>query len=141
MLPREVVDDRRHEPGHQWAGASHPQFPRSRVRKELYSFDALTQFVEDGHAAIDDLTAIYGRLDTIRSAVEETHAQRMLKFADRLRNHRVRYRELYRCLGHAPGLRDGKQNMEVPQLDATADTVCPIHGRSLSHSSTAMFDN
>jgi hypothetical protein len=30
------------------------------------------------------------------------------------------------CLGHAAGLHDSLEDVQVPQLDAAADPVCPL---------------
>ena len=53
----------------------------------------------------------------------------------------MRNGECVRRLRHAPGLRNGEQDVEVAQLDATADTVIPAHGPTLSRIANQMQSN
>lgn len=80
---------------------------------------------------MDEGAAIGGRLDALRRAVEETHAKRMLEVGDGLRHDRLRDGEPLRRLGHAPRLGDGEKDVQVAQLDATADPIAPRHGTPL----------
>ena len=80
---------------------------------------------------MDEGAAIGGRLDALRCAVEETHAERMLEVGDGLRDDRLRDGEPLRRLGHAPRLGDSEKDVQVAQLNASADPVAPRHGGSL----------
>src|SRR5262245_62996910 len=83
---------------------------------------------EHGRAAMDEGAAIGGRLDALRCAVEETHAERMLEVGDGLRDDRLRDGKPLRRLGHAPRLGDSEKDVQVAQLDASTDPVAPRHG-------------
>ena len=44
----------------------------------------------------------------------------------------MRDRQMGRRLGHAAALGHGEDNVKVPQPDAAADPICPVHPRPLS---------
>src|SRR5262245_34082040 len=66
----------------------------------------------------------------------------MFEIGDRSRNDRLRNSQAPRGLSHALPFYDGEQNVKVPQLDAAANAVGPIHGESpYSSGSIGLFYN
>ena len=108
-------------------GTGDAYFARRRIGKELDVLDALPQFVECRKTATDEGAPVSRRFDSLRAAVEQRNANCMLKLGNRLRHDRHRDGKLAGRLGHAAGLHDGLEYVEIPQLDAAADPVCPLH--------------
>ena len=96
------------------------------------SLNSLPQLVQCHGPAPEQGAPVSRRLDPFWTAVKQRDANRVFELGDRLRDHRNRDGELARRLGHAAGLRDCMQYMQVPQLDAPADTVRPLHVFPLS---------
>ena len=98
--------------------------------------DTLPELIESGHTAVEQRAAIRRGLDTLGTAVEQAHTERVLEVRDGLGYDRDGNRQALGGLGHAARLRDGNEHMQIPQLDAVSDPVCPLHvcllGKSLS---------
>jgi len=56
----------------------------------------------------------------------------MLHVGDRLRNRRLRHRELNGGLRHAAALRDGKQDVQVAQPQPPSDARIQVHDRPIT---------
>jgi hypothetical protein len=98
------------------------------IGQELNLLHALPKVVEGGDAAVEQGTAVHRRLDSMRTAIEKTDADRMFQLPDRLRHYRLGDRKILRRLYHAARLHHGHQYMQVSQLEAAADPVRPLHG-------------
>jgi hypothetical protein len=60
-------------------------------------------------------------------AIQQTHAEYMLKIGDDLRHDWLRNGEMPGCLRHASAFGHSEQDMEVTELDAPTDAVRPFH--------------
>ncbi|HVV63618.1 MAG TPA: hypothetical protein VHD14_17855 [Pseudolabrys sp.] len=108
-----------------------PDFARRRVGEEIDFLYALAKIVEYSDAAVEQRTAVFRRLDPLRTAVEQAHAQGVLEVRDGSRNGRLRRVQLRCRLAHAAALDHGHQNMQVVELEAASDPVGPAHGSPL----------
>src|SRR5262249_15176070 len=126
ILRGELLDDIRQHARCERFGASDADFARARISEELDVANALLELVERDRAALEQGTAIHGRLDALGAAVEQPHAQRMLEVGDDLRNGGLRHPELCGRLGHAAALHDREEDMQVAQPQPTADLALPI---------------
>ena len=84
MLARQPIDDRRHQPRADRLRAADPHLTDRRVRKEFDFLYALSQFVENCHASLDERVPIARWLNPLRTAIEKRYAQCELHFGDRL---------------------------------------------------------
>ena len=84
MLSRESLQDRDKKSCCNRLRASDPQLAGIGVGNELDVSDPLAQLVECRLAARQQGLAIRGRDDSFGSAIQEPHAERMLKAADHL---------------------------------------------------------
>ncbi len=100
--------------------------------------DALSELVKCGQAALEECVAIGCGLDTLGAAVEYAHPERVLQIRNRLRYDRDGNRQSLGCLGHAARLHDGNEHVQIPQLDAASDAVCPLHSYLLVKSLRGM---
>ena len=98
-----------------------------RVGQEFDIFDALPQLVEGGMAAIEHGAPVFGELDAVRIALQQTHPEGMLQICHRFCHHRIRDGKLFRRLGHASTLHDCEKDMQIAQLEPTSDTLAPFH--------------
>ena len=73
-------------PGRKGVRASDPELSRGRVGEKADLVDTLVQLVEDGNAAFGEGAAILSRLNTVRAAIEQANAERVLHVGNRLRN-------------------------------------------------------
>ena len=87
---------------------------------------ALTKLIEHNTAAFEQRVRIQGWFDASGAAIEQAHAKRVLQPAYRFRNRGLRHRQTVCRFRHASRLNDGDQNMEIPQLEATADARAPF---------------
>ena len=104
-----------------------PQLAGGGIRQKVDVGNALSQFIEDYSAPLDEGVTIVRRLDPLSRAVEETHAERMFEVGDRLRDGGLRHVETTDRLAHAACSDHGHQDVEVPQLDAASQTFIPWH--------------
>ena len=102
------------------------QFAHPRISEKLDVLDALSQFVESGKAAPLERSAIRGRLDALSFAIEQPHAQRVLKVGDDLGHGRLRDAELLGRLGHASDPNDRRKHVEIAQTQAPANLAFPV---------------
>jgi hypothetical protein len=65
----------------------------------------------------------------LRAAIEQSDANGMLEIGNGLRDGRLCDPKMGRGFGHAPELRDGRQDMQVAQFDAIADAPFEVRGR------------
>ncbi len=121
------VHDGRQEAGRQGRGGPDSHLACVRVGEEFNVFDALSQLVKGGVAPVEYSAAGFGQFDPAPRPFEKLYAQGVLKITDRARDHRVRHGKLVRRPGHAAVLSDGKQDVEVAQLDTASDPVIPAH--------------
>src|SRR4051812_11314853 len=98
-----------------------PNFPRRRVGEEIDSFDALTKIVENGYAAVQQRAAIFRRLDALRTAVEQAHAEGVLEVCDGPGNCRLGCVQLSCRHAHTAGLNHGHQYMQIVELEAASN--------------------
>ena len=117
------LHDRALQSGEQGLGAADAQFSRRRVGHELDLVDAGAQVVEDRDAAPQQGTAVRGRLDALRAAVEQAHAEHIFEIGHHLGDDRLRDREVLRRLRHAAPVGHRADDLEVLQLDPLADKV------------------
>ena len=90
-------------------------------------FTRLAQVIEHGRSAIEQGATVLGRLDALRVAVEQTHANGPFQFRDRSGNGGLGRIEERGRLAHAAGLHDGHQDMEVVQLHPASDAIAQLH--------------
>ena len=109
--------------------------------EEFDVLDALPQLIEGGMAATEHGAPILGELDAARIALQQTHAEGVLQFADRARDDGMGDGELARRLRHAPALRHREQDMQVAQLDPAPDPIVPAHWAPISKIANQMQDN
>ena len=67
------------------------------------------------------------RSDAGNAAIKQLHAERVLQLRDRLGYDGIRHGQFVCSSGHAARLGHNQCNMQVPKLDAAADTICPFH--------------
>ena len=121
-----AIDDRGHEPRHQGFRTTNPHLSGTRIGQELDVSDPLFELVEDHVATIEQGPSVDRRLDALRAAIEKSHPQRVLQVGDRFGNGRLGHAELSGALGHAAALGDRGKDVEVTQLEATADAALPV---------------
>src|SRR5262245_11281697 len=126
------LSDRGQKARHDDIRAADCQIPGVGVGKELDLFQALPHFIEYGHSALEERASIGRELHTLRIAVKQPHAERMLQVRDRLGNDRMRNRKMRGGLRHAARFRHREYYMEVSEPDAAADAIGPIHDLGLS---------
>jgi hypothetical protein len=105
---------------------------RGRIGKKLDVLDPLPEFVEDGDAAPDDGTAVLRRLDSPRTALEKTHAERPFQVGDGARDRRLGRAEALRGLRHAAGLDHGHEHAHIVQLEAAFNAFDLAHRHTIS---------
>ena len=101
---------------------------------ERYSdvLDSLLDLVEGSYAPFEQRVAVLRRFDALRVAVEETHADRLFQLGDRSGNGGLGCVEERGRLAHAASLHNGRQNVEVMQLDPTSNPIVRLHGEDPS---------
>jgi hypothetical protein len=67
-------------PGRYCFGASYSQLPGCRVGKKFDVLDALPEFIEHGHAPLDDRATVMCGFNAPASAIEKSHAEYVFKF-------------------------------------------------------------
>src|ERR1700704_5813692 len=107
--------------------ASDVDFTRCRIGQELNLFDTLSEFVEDGHASLDDCPPVSREFNTPSAAIQQSDAKRMFHVGYRFGYDRLRHRKLPCSFSHAAGLHHGQQNMQVPQFESAPDAIAPRH--------------
>src|SRR5262249_48826764 len=132
VTPREPIDDGRDEACSERIGAADPRLAGRRVAEILNILDALPELFEGDDAAVHERAPIGRGLDPLRKAIEQRDADRVLEVRNCLRDDLHRNSELMGRLAHAACLRHGLEHVQVPQLDAASDPVCPLHVRPLS---------
>src|SRR5713226_5645431 len=129
ILSGESIDDGRNEACGNGDRGANAYFPRRGVSEEFDVLHGLPQFVERDEAALEQCTPVNCGLDTLWATVEETNTERVFHVGDRLRYRRLRHRELRGSLSHAAAPSRGKQHIQIPQLEVTAETLLiPVHG-------------
>src|SRR6202040_647453 len=71
--------------------------------------------------------AVERRLDALRAAVEQPHAERLLEAGDRSRDDRARDRQAVGGPRHVALLDHGHEDVEVVRVEAATDAVRPVH--------------
>src|SRR5262245_58323934 len=92
----------------------------------------LPEFIEDGETTLDERAPIHGRLDAARGAIQQADAKFALDVCNRLGHRRLRHCKLAGGFCHDAALRDRKQDVKIPQLEATPNTLVPLHRRTLT---------
>jgi len=87
----------------------------------------LLHLVKDVHAAAKQYFTIGRQLGALRSAVQQSHAERALNFGYRLGDRGMGNSQFGGRLRHAAGVGDRHQDMKVAQLDTAANSIRPIH--------------
>ena len=103
-----------------------PDFADARVSQEFDFLNALPEVVECGLAIFQQRAAVDGRFNAARTAIQQAHAERVLQIRDHLRDGRLRNSEEGGRLGHAAGLINRKQHVEIAQPDPPSDPGLPI---------------
>ena len=124
----EPIDDRGDETRCQKGSAADPHLPGRGIGEKLDALHALTQVIENRHAAIDQRVSLSGQLDALAVAIKQSHTERILKGRDRSRNRGLGTVEARRCLAHAARLHDGHQDVQVLELQAASDAIAQLHG-------------
>src|SRR5437762_8867563 len=101
--------------------ASNPHFATCRTGHELDISDRLLQLIEDSNAPPYESAAIHRRLDALRVAIEQSHAECVFKISDHFRNGGLRNTQLLRRLCHAPTLDNREKYMQIAQLEPAAN--------------------
>src|SRR3954454_5956894 len=83
VLLSEPAEYRRDQAGNDVFVACDPDFTDRRIGQELDALDALAQFIEHSCSTGEQCAAILSRLNALATAIEQTHAERMLHFGDR----------------------------------------------------------
>src|SRR5262249_34852625 len=96
--------------------------------QELDLLHALSEFVEDRNAALEQGAAVERRRNALRAAVEQRHTQYVFEFCDRLRHNRTRDREMFGRLRHISLFDHGHEHVKVARPEASTDAVGPLHG-------------
>jgi hypothetical protein len=96
---------------------------------ELDLVHARPQIVEDRDAALEQGAAVGGRLDALRAAVEQAHAEHAFEIGYHFRHHRLGDREALGGLRHAAPFRDRHHHLQVLQLDPVTDEFSLHHSR------------
>ena len=125
MVLRETLEDRHEEPRRDRLRAADPQLAGAGIGDVLDVPDALPQLVEGGPAAPQQGFAIGSGNDTLRAAIEQPHAERMLQGGDRFRDRRSRDAELGAGPRHAAVLDHGEEDEQVAQPQSAADLLFP----------------
>src|SRR5882757_9677687 len=102
-------------------GASQPHFAGVWIRQIFQRAKTLLHLVEYIYAASKQNFSIGGQLSALRSAVQQSHAERTFDVGYRLGDRRMGNSELGGRLGHAAALRNRHEDSEIAQLDAIAD--------------------
>ena len=130
ILPREPVDDGRHDRGIDRIGRSDPHFARSRVGQKFDLLDALSHLVEDGDAALDQRPTVGRRLDAALAAIGSRTPGVSMSSPS---TNRLRDRKTLGRLAHRPALDDGHQDAEVAQLEPATDPLRALLWRDHRH--------
>ncbi len=123
----EPIDDDGNEAPGQKMGASDPDLPRRGIGEKLDGLQALPEVIEDGHAAIEQRAAAFGRFHALAVAIEQAYPHSTLQFRDRFGNGRLGRVEQGGSLVHAAGLDDSHQDMQVVQPHAVSDAITDLH--------------
>src|SRR6266542_4339052 len=91
--------------------------------------DAMPQLFESNNAAMHERAPVGRGLDPLRDAIEQRDADHVLEICNGFRDDLHRNSKLIGRLSHAACLRHGLEYVQVPQLDAAANPVCPLHIR------------
>lgn len=132
VTPGEPIDHRGNEACGERRDAPDPHFSSGGIGEKLDVLHALSQVVKNRHSAIEQRPTIFGRLDPLAVAIQQSHAERMLKVCNRSRNVWLRAVEELRCLAHAAGFQNGHQDVQVLQFHPASDTIAQLHGSTHS---------
>src|SRR5262249_45299284 len=69
-------------------GTSNSHFAQCWIGKTFYVFDALLQFIEYDAGTFEQCVTIFGRLDALWAALEQSHADRLVPIRDDFRHGR-----------------------------------------------------
>ena len=76
---------------------------------------------------IEERTAVHGRLDTSPAAIEKTHTKRLFQATNGRRHDGLRDGKVMSRFRHAAPLYDREQDMQIAQLEAASNPICPMH--------------
>jgi hypothetical protein len=110
-------------------GTTNPDFARLRVGQEIDVVDSLPELVEGGASAPEQSLAVDRGLDPARAAIEQADAEHLLQSGDDVGHGRLRQPELARRPGHAAGLDDGGQDLQIAKAQAAADAFFGVEFR------------
>src|SRR5262245_40206211 len=68
-------------------------------------------------------------LHALRRTIEEAHTYRMLDLGNGFRHRRLRNRKEFGGFPHAAGFGHRHEDVQIVQLQATADTIIPPHDK------------
>src|SRR5215470_5634774 len=113
VAPGELVHNGRNEACCKWNDAPDPHVSSRGISEKFNVLDCLLEVIERGRSAIEQGPAVRGRLDALRVAVEQAHADSAFQFCDRSRNGWLACVEERCRLPHASGLHNDHQDVEV----------------------------
>jgi hypothetical protein len=125
---RDSIDDGGHEGWGQKGIASDAHLAGCGVDQKLDVFDAKSQVIEYGQAAVEQCATVLGWLDPLAVANDKSHGENVLQLRNRFRDRGLRNIQPDRSLGHAPQSHDGLEKTQVAQLEAVSDTINQFHG-------------
>ena len=116
ILPVKPTDQRREQPVEYCLVTSESDFPKRRITEKLNVLYALTEVIKDGRGTVEQCATMDGRIDTLLTAIQETHAHRVFQFRDRARNRWLGRVEALRGLAHATSLGHGHEYVQILRL-------------------------
>jgi len=125
VLPCHAINDGGDEPSHQRFWASNPHLADTWISQELNVSNSLLQFIEDDMPARKQRMRIDRGLDTLGASVEKPNPKCILQARDGFRNGGLGHSETPCALGHAAALDDGRENVQVAQLEPSTDASIP----------------
>jgi hypothetical protein len=128
ILLQQRLEDRRQEIGRQRRRCPDAQLAKGGIGQKIDQLKSLSQIVEKSEAALIQGATVHCGLDAASVAVDQVHAEGVLKIGDRFRNRRLRHSEGHGRLAHTPGLDDGRQDIEIAQLETALDAMIQGHG-------------
>jgi hypothetical protein len=104
-----------------------PHLSGSGVGEKLDIPHRLAQVIEHSRSAIEQGTAVLGRLDPPVSTIDQTHADSVLQVGDRSGDGGLPGVQQRRRLVHAACLHNSHQNVKVVQPHPASDTIARLH--------------
>ena len=78
----EPIDESRNKARGQQGAASDPHFSGRGVGEKLDGLQRAAQVIEDSRPSIKQGATVFGRLDTLGVAIDQTHANGLFQFGD-----------------------------------------------------------